>query len=358
MATSKQETIESFAEIPSLGPVLAERLYETMDIQSPRELYTASQENRLTSVNGIGRSSQESIRDYLQDELDEIEDEEPISETPNLNGFSSSLLNKIVCPNCNQSEFMAVKNNLKCKKCGKTFEVSLEVLDFLAGRTTNRGIVQNIMENQWYVKWYERVLRPSLTRIVSSRSMSEEYALSTRMLDLQKRSQVLDVACGTGNFTRRFAKHLRAIDEESGRSIVAGFDLSWPMLKIARRKINNSGLRQAIDLLRGDAMDLPFRDNTFSHLHCSGSLHLMESIPQALNQFAQVLEPGGTMVLGTFLIGDGLIRPLAKRFGELLTRFHWFTRDELYEKLNRTGFRVQTESIAGEAITVKAERIG
>jgi hypothetical protein len=80
----------------------------------------------------------------------------------------------------------------------------------------------------------------------------------------------------------------------------------------------------------------------------------MESIQTVLAEFRRVLVPGATLVLGTFLLGDGTLRPLVKRLGGWLTQFHWFGKNELHERLRGEGFIVDEFSVAGDAVTVQA----
>jgi hypothetical protein len=83
---------------------------------------------------------------------------------------------------------------------------------------------------------------------------------------------------------------------------------------------------------------------------------MMKNIDEALRNFARILEPGGICVIGTFILGDGMMRRLVKRAAELPTQFHWFSRDELHQRLRRAGFEVVEDSVAGDAITVKTRR--
>jgi len=75
---------------------------------------------------------------------------------------------------------------------------------------------------------------------------------------------VLDVGCGTGRQSIQMARQ--------GIKTV-GLDISEEMLLLAKRKIENLGLNKCVDLVVGDAIDLPFRANSFNACVFYGTLH-------------------------------------------------------------------------------------
>ncbi|HKG14178.1 MAG TPA: class I SAM-dependent methyltransferase, partial [Pyrinomonadaceae bacterium] len=66
-------------------------------------------------------------------------------------------------------------------------------------------------------------------------------------------ARVLDVACGTGDLSLVLA--------EAGPAQVIGLDFCRPMLEIARRKAVEGS--RPIPFVEGDALRLPFADETF-----------------------------------------------------------------------------------------------
>jgi DNA polymerase (family 10) len=53
------EHIGALIQVPGVGPRLAQRLHETLGIQTPDQLLTAAAEGRLVQVMGIGRKRQQ-----------------------------------------------------------------------------------------------------------------------------------------------------------------------------------------------------------------------------------------------------------------------------------------------------------
>jgi ubiquinone/menaquinone biosynthesis C-methylase UbiE len=103
-------------------------------------------------------------------------------------------------------------------------------------------------------------------------------------------SAALDVCCGTGAALR----HLRGLC----RDWVVGIDFSCGMLQVARQKLVDTPGEAAVELVRGNVMDMPFAA-TFDAAVCVGALgHIVPSDQSRfVAQVARVLKPGGRFVL-------------------------------------------------------------
>lgn len=102
--------------------------------------------------------------------------------------------------------------------------------------------------------------------------------------------QILDVGCGTGNFSLELAQ--RGVK-------VTGVDISEPMLARARQKAAEAGL--SIHFLQGDVHELPFAANSFDKVVSVTALEFASDLKTALAECYRVLKPGGRLVVG--LIG-------------------------------------------------------
>lgn len=351
--TPRDELESHLTDVPGVGPTLADRALAALNPSSLSELRQQIANDRLRSINGFGPERNRTVKEQFDMSGNGSDASDESSRTPSpIGNLPERIRTKFRCPVCLTDSLRQERLDLICGECGANFPIRRGIVDFVAERDGSGGFAQGVMELPFYARWYE-FFRPSLTRLISSRSLREEYALSTRLLDLSSDSDLLDVGCGTGNFTRTFARHLGALDSND-TNIVTGLDLSWPMLNEARERSFREDLENRLQYVRGDALNLPFRDERFDRLHCAGSLHLMESIQTVLAEFRRVLVPGATLVLGTFLLGDGTLRPLVKRLGGWLTQFHWFGENELHERLRGEGFIVDEFSVAGDAVTVQA----
>jgi demethylmenaquinone methyltransferase/2-methoxy-6-polyprenyl-1,4-benzoquinol methylase len=100
---------------------------------------------------------------------------------------------------------------------------------------------------------------------------------------------VLDVATGTCDLSLALAGH------ESVCHVV-GVDVSLPMMALGRQKVAQAGLNERITLLPGDALYLPFADDTFDGVTSGFALRNVVSIEQTLTEMTRVTKPGGRVV--------------------------------------------------------------
>ncbi|MEL6589291.1 MAG: class I SAM-dependent methyltransferase [Bacteroidota bacterium] len=95
--------------------------------------------------------------------------------------------------------------------------------------------------------------------------------------------QVLDIGCGTGNYTIALA--------ESGLSMI-GVEPSEQMLTTASRNAE-------IDWRKGHAESLPLSDQSVARVLASLTLHHWQDLKQGFAEVARVLKPSGRMLIFT-----------------------------------------------------------
>ena len=114
---------------------------------------------------------------------------------------------------------------------------------------------------------------------------------------LPENARVLDLACGTGDFS------LLAADVRPGALAVA-VDITERMLQLARER----GVRV---VACGDAGSLPFPDACFDAVFIGYGLRNFPNLPQAVREIERVTRPGGMLVsLDFFLPANPLARAL------------------------------------------------
>ncbi len=98
----------------------------------------------------------------------------------------------------------------------------------------------------------------------------------------------LDIATGTGDLAFALAKCF-------GITEVVGVDLLPEMLSIAaiRQRANRNKESAPTSFVLGDALRLPFADNTFAGATAGFSLRNMPDVPAAIGEMARVVAPGG-----------------------------------------------------------------
>jgi demethylmenaquinone methyltransferase/2-methoxy-6-polyprenyl-1,4-benzoquinol methylase len=106
--------------------------------------------------------------------------------------------------------------------------------------------------------------------------------------------RVLDACCGTGDL---------AIAAASVGGRVTGLDFSDRMLDRAVRKSD------AIEWRRGDALDLPFGDESFDAVTVGFGVRNLEDLGRGLSEFRRVLRPGGRLAVLEITRPSGPLAP-------------------------------------------------
>jgi demethylmenaquinone methyltransferase/2-methoxy-6-polyprenyl-1,4-benzoquinol methylase len=115
--------------------------------------------------------------------------------------------------------------------------------------------------------------------------------------------RLLDVAGGTGDIAFRFLKRA-----PGAKATV--LDMTESMLIEGERRSEAAQLAEKLDWVVGDAMALPFEDNSFDVYTISFGIRNVTRIPDALAEAFRVLRPGGRLMVLEFsqLPNDGLQR--------------------------------------------------
>jgi demethylmenaquinone methyltransferase/2-methoxy-6-polyprenyl-1,4-benzoquinol methylase len=105
--------------------------------------------------------------------------------------------------------------------------------------------------------------------------------------------RLLDVAGGTGDISFRFLKRAG-----SGHATVC--DLTEPMLVEGRKRAEAAQMAGQLDWVVGDAMALPFADNSFDVYTISFGIRNVTRPQEALAEAYRVLKPGGRLMVLEF----------------------------------------------------------
>jgi demethylmenaquinone methyltransferase/2-methoxy-6-polyprenyl-1,4-benzoquinol methylase len=110
-----------------------------------------------------------------------------------------------------------------------------------------------------------------------------------KKMNVQLGSKALDVCCGTADWTIALAEAVGPTGE------VTGLDFSQNMLKVGHEKVESLKLKQ-VKLIHGNAMELPFPDNSFDYVTIGFGLRNVPDYLQVLKEMYRVLKPGGMAV--------------------------------------------------------------
>jgi ubiquinone/menaquinone biosynthesis C-methylase UbiE len=206
------------------------------------------------------------------------------------------------------------------------------------------GVAQDLMVGRLVPAIYERWWRPALGRVAKGAlgpGMQDEHRIARLLLGLSPGDGVLDVACGTGNFTRGFA---RTVGPDG---MVVGIDVSETMLARAVSDTESAGLLDRTAFVRGDAVELPFVESSFDAVCCFAALHLFDDPMRALDRMTEVLTPGGRLALFTSAQGrTPLVRPWASLAGRR-SGMRLFELDEVVGALEARGYGEVQQRVAG-----------
>ena len=215
-----------------------------------------------------------------------------------------------------------------------------------------RSLAQSLMEWPPLVRVYEsRFWRRSLLfAAFLGISFEREYSLIAAAANLKGDERLLDLGCGPGIYARRFARRLP-------RGHVTGLDLSAPMLRYASKRAQTDGLTN-LQLIRGDAMELPFRSEAFQAVNCCGALHLFPEPEQVLKEIHRILGAGGSLTLAVFRHGASPIGRLRADIRRQLYGLNSFSAKDLNSMLTTAGFSgLRQLHAAGLWLIVAATRL-
>ena len=128
-------------------------------------------------------------------------------------------------------------------------------------------------------------------------------AYTVAVANLREGDQVLDIAGGTGDLARAFAKRVGA----SG--MVLHTDINEAMLRQGRDRLLDEGL--VLPTVICDAEALPFASGRFDLVSVAFGLRNMTHKDKALAEMARVLKPGGRLLVLEF---SKVAAPLAKAY--------------------------------------------
>ncbi|UWQ95663.1 bifunctional demethylmenaquinone methyltransferase/2-methoxy-6-polyprenyl-1,4-benzoquinol methylase UbiE [Rhodobacteraceae bacterium M385] len=113
--------------------------------------------------------------------------------------------------------------------------------------------------------------------------------------------KLLDVAGGTGDISFRFLKRAPGAH-------ATVFDMTQSMLDEGEKRAEAEALADHLDWVCGDAMALPFADNSFDVYTISFGIRNVTRINEALSEAYRVLRPGGRLMVLEFsqLPNDGM----------------------------------------------------
>ena len=108
----------------------------------------------------------------------------------------------------------------------------------------------------------------------------------------QEKGCLLDVACGTGDFS--IAAHRAGVKQ------VTGIDISENMVEIGKKKVGDLHLADAIELKTGDCEHMEFATGMFDVVTVAFGVRNFEHLELGLQEMYRVLKTGGKVIILEF----------------------------------------------------------
>ena len=133
----------------------------------------------------------------------------------------------------------------------------------------------------------------AMNRLMTA-GLDRRWRAETAAAVVRPGDRVLDACCGTGDL---------AIAATKAGGKVTGLDISEPMLARAREK------NPDIDWVSGDALALPFADDSFDAATVGFGVRNLDDLERGLAELRRVLKPGGRLAILEITRPKGLLAP-------------------------------------------------
>ena len=122
-----------------------------------------------------------------------------------------------------------------------------------------------------------------------------------KWMNADQPKEVLDVATGTGDLAI-------AVQKGTGAKIV-GLDLSQQMLNVGIQKIKKISLTDQIEMIKGDAENLPFESNKFDAVSVAFGVRNFENLEVGLAELKRVVKEEKSVYILEFSKVEGFLAP-------------------------------------------------
>lgn len=252
------------------------------------------------------------------------------------------------CPECKSNNLVNKKNFILCKSCEKKYPIIFNAVpDFtpLAGYKNKKGYSYTYSYSS---KLYEYGRKSFLMKISTGLSFAEENKLLLKNMQLLPDSGVLDIGCGTGIFTRQFAKIC-------SNTKVWGLDYSYSQLKQAiifkkKEKIKN------LFYVHSLATRIPFKNEYFDRVSTVGAMQFFKDFKLFFSEVYRVLKKGGIFVAINYVTTEQKFWLLKKVQKISLIKNPLFTKKQLEDLSIQAGFKVENYTEKGLVFILRVRK--
>ncbi len=142
------------------------------------------------------------------------------------------------------------------------------------------GFLENKKRARIFYKYFS-IIYDSINPIFYSKEMRRTVI---DMAEIKKGDKVLEIGCGTGFTTEEIVRRI-------GENYVFAVDITPEQMKKAVRKFPK------VNFVRGDAENLPFKDNTFDSSISAGSIEYWPNPLRGIMEMKRVTKSDGRVVI-------------------------------------------------------------
>lgn len=161
-------------------------------------------------------------------------------------------------------------------------------------------------------------------------------------LTLNAADKVLDIGCGGGANIERLLQFCP-------KGYVAGIDISEESVTSSRKR-NKTALGAQCDIVRANASDIPFDDNTFDAVTAFETVYFWEDLSKCFSEVNRVLKKGGVFMI--VCAEDDA----ASVWSRIIDDMTIYGNQELKKYLDRTGFSEVKIHRKGSCICITAKK--
>ncbi|XP_017178828.3 uncharacterized methyltransferase At2g41040, chloroplastic-like isoform X1 [Malus sylvestris] len=253
------------------------------------------------------------------------------------------------------------RSGFKCRKCDKSYSSKDIYLDL----TVTAGLKEyvevkpagtELFRSPIVSFLYERGWRQNFNRR-GFPGPDEEFKMAQDYFKSAEGGVLVDVSCGSGLFSRKFAK--------SGTySGVVALDFSENMLRQSYEffKRDPTLLDTNLALVRADVARLPFPSGSVDAVHAGAALHCWPSPSNAIAEITRILRSGAVFVGTTFLRYTPSTSWIPRQLREVLIwqrarqSYNYLTEEEIADLCTSCGLTNYTSNVQQSFIMFSAQK--
>ncbi len=163
------------------------------------------------------------------------------------------------CPNCHYLHLEATGSGFICQNCAGVYPIEDGIVHLLAER--DRPLARRAF-SPLAARSYDLFAARGGMRNLYGRDFTQEFEAYTRTFELQPDDVVVDVGCGSGNYTLEFARWVP-------KGLAIGVDLSEAMLRLL---VGHARGLDNVIAIQANAENLPFKGGAIPKMF-NGCLH-------------------------------------------------------------------------------------